>query len=62
MNEKQNEPARKTPTMENTMRDFGVKPNEVKREEIQKQLLGEKEKFHAIESVHGKRVDRDLSR
>jgi hypothetical protein len=62
MKEKHNEPERKAPTMENTMRDFGVKPGENKREEIHKQLLGEKGKFLAIERVHGKGVDRDLSR
>ena len=49
-------------TMENTLRDFGVKPVEGKREEIYKSLLAEKEKYMAVERIHGKGVDRDLSR
>jgi hypothetical protein len=62
MKEKLNEPQQKALTMENTLRDFGVKPVEGKREELYKHLLEQKEKYMAVERVHGKGVDRDLSR
>jgi hypothetical protein len=62
MKEKLTESAQKAMTMENTLRDFGVKPVEGKREEIYKSLLAEKEKYMAVERIHGKSVDRDLSR
>ena len=62
MKEKLNEPQQKALTMENTLRDFGVKPVEGKREELYKHLLDQKEKYMAVERVHGKGVDRDLSR
>jgi len=54
MKEKLTESAQKAMTMENTLRDFGVKPV--------KSLLAEKEKYMAVERIHGKSVDRDLSR
>jgi len=62
MKEKLNEPQQKALTMENTLRDFGVKPIQGKREELYKHLLDQKEKYMAVERVHGKGVDRDLSR
>jgi hypothetical protein len=62
MKEKPTASEQKALTMENTLRDFGVKPVEGKREEIYKSLLAEKEKYMAVERIHGKGVDRDLSR
>jgi hypothetical protein len=62
MKEKMNQPEQKILTMENTLRDFGVKPVEGKREEIYKSLLAEKEKYMAVERVRGKGIDRDVSR
>jgi hypothetical protein len=62
MKEKLTESAQRAQTMENTLRDFGVKPVEGKREELYNRLLEQKEKYLTIERIHGKSVDRDLSR
>lgn len=61
MKEKLTESAQRAQTMENTLRDFGVKPVEGKREELYNRLLEQKEKYLTIERIHGKGVDRDLS-
>jgi len=62
MKEKQTEPVQKPQSMENVLRDFGVKPTESKREELERVLREQKEKYMTVERVHGKGVDRDVSR
>lgn len=44
------------------IRDFGVKLSDEKRGELRRELESQKEKFVAVERVHGKQIDRDLSR
>jgi hypothetical protein len=55
-------PEPKKQEMESTIRDFGVKLSDEKRAELRRELESQKEKFVAIERIHGKDVDLDLSR
>jgi hypothetical protein len=62
MKEKLTDSQQKALTMENTLRDFGVKPVEGKREELYNRLMEQREKYMTVERIHGKGVDRDVSR
>lgn len=55
-------PPSKKQELDSMFRDFGAKLSIEKRAELRRELEGEKEKFVAIERVHGKGVDRDVSR
>jgi hypothetical protein len=55
-------PPSKKQELDSMIRDFGVKLSDEKRAELRRELESQKEKFVAVERVHGKGVDRDVSR
>ena len=54
--------APKKQELDSMIRDFGVKLSDEERGKLRRELESQKEKFVAVERVHGKEIDRDLSR
>jgi hypothetical protein len=48
--------------LDSLLRDFGIKPSEEMRDKLRLEVESQKEKFVAVERVHGKNQGRDLSR